>query len=107
MNTVFFVILFLLFTFRLLQTDRIAAMVELVNFLLMVNCMIFQFIWDVSSLLVCHHMLFITQSAGAQKKWVAEDVDLEALEPDELDVLVRIRGYSCGTFMFSYVTMDI
>jgi hypothetical protein len=44
----------------------------------------------------------IPQSAGAQKKWVAEDVDLEALEPDELDVLVRIRSYS-----FSYVTMDV
>jgi hypothetical protein len=50
----------------LLQKDKVSAVVTLVNFLLM--------------------------SAGSQREWVAEDVDLEALEPEELDVLVRLHS---------------
>mmetsp|Transcript_29433 Transcript_29433/g.49667 ORF Transcript_29433/g.49667 Transcript_29433/m.49667 type:complete len:196 (+) Transcript_29433:52-639(+) len=45
------------------ERDKVAAMVELVNFLLM--------------------------AAGAQQHWIASDVDLEALEPEELDVLLQ------------------
>eukprot|EP00598_Pedospumella_elongata_P012473 CAMPEP_0184992802 /NCGR_PEP_ID=MMETSP1098-20130426/42659_1 /TAXON_ID=89044 /ORGANISM="Spumella elongata, Strain CCAP 955/1" /LENGTH=131 /DNA_ID=CAMNT_0027518489 /DNA_START=60 /DNA_END=452 /DNA_ORIENTATION=+ len=41
------------------KTNKVAAMVELTNFILM--------------------------AAGAKKKWIASDVDLEALEPEELD----------------------
>jgi len=36
---------------------------------------------------------FLLMSAGSQREWVAEDVDLEALEPEELDVLVRLHSY--------------
>ena len=49
-----------------LQRDKVSAMVAIANFLLM--------------------------SAGSQKAWVADDVDLEALEPEELDVLVCIHA---------------
>jgi hypothetical protein len=31
---------------------------------------------------------FVLMAAGAKKKWVASDVDLEALEPEELDILL-------------------
>ena len=41
-------------------------------------------------LIVLHDISRIAQAAGARKKWVQNDVDLEALEPDELDVLVRL-----------------
>ena len=44
------------------QTDRITGMIELVNYVLM--------------------------AAGATKKWVPPDVDLDALEPEELDELL-------------------
>ena len=50
----------------LLQKDKVSAVVTLVNFLLM--------------------------SAGSQREWVAEDVDLEALEPEKLGVLVRLHS---------------
>ena len=44
------------------KEDRITAIVELVNFILM--------------------------SAGAKKQWIPRDVDLDALEPEELDELL-------------------
>jgi len=55
-------------TFIIPQRDKVSAVVAIVNFLLM--------------------------SAGSQREWVAEDVDLEALEAEELDVLVRIYTLS-------------
>jgi hypothetical protein len=30
------------------------------------------------------------QSAGAKKQWIPSDVDLDALEPEELDELVSL-----------------
>ena len=33
--------------------------------------------------------LYLSQSAGAKKQWIPRDVDLDALEPEELDELVR------------------
>jgi hypothetical protein len=51
----------------LLQKDKVSAVVTIVNFLLM--------------------------SAGSQREWVAEDVDLEALEPEELDVLQLVVNW--------------
>ena len=52
---------------ELYKTDKVGATVELVNFLLL--------------------------AAGSEKNWIASDVDLEALEPEELDVLVSSTCY--------------
>lgn len=69
------------------QTSKVAAMVELVNFILMVRLPFSPCFADPTSLLI---LVFVLQAAGAKKKWIASDVDLEALEPEELDILVRL-----------------
>lgn len=69
-------------------------MVEMVNFLLMVKELFINRNYTVCITFCVFYFIILfsilMQSAGSRKNWIANDVDLEALEPEELDVLVII-----------------
>lgn len=55
-------------------------MVELVNFALMVI--------KLSASILYHYLPFTQKAAGAKEEWIPRDVDLDALEPVEIDELL-------------------
>lgn len=48
------------------------------------------------SILIFPVIPYKMQSAGAKKQWIPSDVDLDALEPEELDELVSLTTDQAG-----------
>ena len=49
--------------------------------------------------------LYLSQSAGAKKQWIPRDVDLDALEPEELDELVSCYFIQSRTWTLHFLSL--
>lgn len=71
--------------YALFQRDRIAGVSKLVNICLQVGSLSVIFLRYLHILSICCFL----QAAGCGESWIAEDVDLEPLGPEEIDQLVH------------------
>ena len=82
------------------KEDRVAALAEIVNFVLLVRYYYNIYISLSTHLIINLFHLFL-QASGVETSCLSKDLDLEALDADELDDIVRMH-LNLNTYIYKY-----
>jgi len=80
------------------KEDRVAALAEIVNFVLLVRYYIYI---SLSTHLIINLFHLFLQASGVETSCLSKDLDLEALDADELDDIVRMH-LNLNTYIYTY-----